>query len=176
MSTAVPIIHAESDGEPLWFNHDLLTLKATVEQTDGAFLFFEERSQRGKMTPLHVHPAEDETFYVLEGEILVHIDGAEHAGGPGAFIAIPRGIPHAFTVTSETARMLVLITPGSAAAEAFFRDAGDPAPERELPPPGPPDIERIQAAAQRHGSVQILGPPPFAPPAEMAQVPSAGDA
>jgi quercetin dioxygenase-like cupin family protein len=176
MTTAVPIVLGESEGEPLWFNRDLLTFKATSEQTGGAFLLLEERSQRGKVTPLHLHPEEDESFYVLEGEILVHIDGAEQVGEPGSFIAIPRGVPHAFTVSSETARMLVLITPGSAAAEGFFRDAGDPAPERELPPPGPLEIERIQAAAERHGSVKLLGPPPFEPPVEVAEVASAGDA
>ena len=176
MPTAAPIVLAESDGDPLWFNRDLLTFKATSEQTAGAFLLLEERSQRGKVTPLHIHPEEDESFYVLEGEVLVHIDGAEHLGVPGSFIAIPRGVPHAFTVTSETARLLVLITPGSAAAEGFFRDAGDPAPERELPPRGPLEIERIQAAAERHGSVRLLGPPPFTPPAEVAEVATAGDA
>jgi quercetin dioxygenase-like cupin family protein len=164
MISVAPIVLAESGGEALWFNHDLLTFKATSEQTGGAFVLFEERSQRGKATPLHIHPDEDESFYILEGEILVHIDGTEQAGRPGGFISIPRGVPHAFTVTSDTARVLVLLTPGSAAAEAFFRDAGDPAPERKLPPPGPPDIERIQAAAERNGSVKILGPPPFSGP------------
>ncbi len=162
MSSAVPIVLPDQEGEALWFNRDLLTFKATSEQTGGAFLFFEELSQRGKATPLHLHPHEDETFYVLEGDVRMHIDGREHAGRPGHFVAVPRGVPHAFTVTSETARVLTLLTPGSHAAEAFFRDAGEQAPERKLPAPGPPDIERIQEAADRHGSVVLLGPPPFA--------------
>lgn len=162
MSRAIPIVLADQEGEPLWFNRDLLILKATSEQTDGAFILFEEQSQRGKATPLHLHADADETFYVLDGEVRVHIDGAEHAGGPGSFVAVPRGVPHAFTVTSETARVLTMLTPGNPAAEAFFRDGGEPAPERKLPPPGPPDIERIRAAAERHGSVTLLGPPPFA--------------
>lgn len=176
MSRAIPIVLADQEGELLWFNRDLLILKATAEQTDGAFLLFEEHSQRGKATPLHVHPNEDESFCVLDGEVRVHIDGAEHVGAPGSFVAIPRGVPHAFTVSSETARVLTLLTPGSPAAEAFFRDAGERAPERKLPPPGPPDIERIQAAAERHGSVKLLGPPPFAPPEQVAAESSAADA
>lgn len=162
MSPAAPIVLADQEGELLWFNRDLLVLKATSEQTNGAFVLFEEQSQRGKATPLHLHPNEDETFYVLEGEVRVHIDGIEHVGAPGSFVAIPRGVPHAFTVTSATARVLTMLIPGSPAAEAFFRDAGEPAPERKLPPPGPPDIERIQVAAERHRSVKLLGPPPFA--------------
>lgn len=163
MTGAVPIVLAEDAGELLWFNSDLFTFKATSEQTGGAFILFEEWAPRGKVTPLHVHPDEDESFYVLEGEVLVQIDGEEHLGRPGSFISVPRGVQHAMMVVSETARALTLLTPGSPSVEAFFRDAGDPAPGRELPPPGPLDLERIRAAAERHDALEILGPPPFAP-------------
>jgi len=114
---------------------------------------------------LHAHPAEAETFYVLEGEALFHLDGAERAMGPGSFVSVPRGVPHAFLVRSATARLLVLITPGSGAMEAFLREAGEPAPERTLPPQRPLDMERIAAAAEHTGAVTILGPPPFDEPA-----------
>ena len=42
---------------------------------------------------------------------------------------------------------------------AFFRAAGEPAPERVLPPDAPPDMAKVGAAAERFG-VEILGPPP----------------
>jgi hypothetical protein len=70
----------------------------------------------------------------------------------------------AYLVTSEVARLLILITPGSGTMEAFFREAAEPAAERALPEAGPLDIERIAAAAERTGAVEILGPPPFAEP------------
>jgi hypothetical protein len=76
-----------------------------------------------------------------------------------------RGVPHAFLVRSATARLLVLITPGSGAMDAFLREAGEPAPERTLPPERPLDMERIAAAAEHTGAVTILGPPPFDEPA-----------
>lgn len=91
--TAFALAHRE--GEALWFNHDLLVFRATSEQTDGAFILFEQTSQRAKTTPLHRH-AEDETFYVLEGELVVHIDGTDHPGKPGSIIVLPRQTPHAF--------------------------------------------------------------------------------
>lgn len=166
MPKAVPIVLGENAGELLWFNGDLFTFKATSEQTNGAFILFEEWARRGKVTPLHLHPGEDESFHILEGEVLVQIDGEEHLGGPGSFISVPRGVPHALMVVSETARALTLLTPGGRGIEAFFRDAGDPAPRRELPPPAPLDLERIRAAAERHGALEILGPPPFAPRAQ----------
>lgn len=161
MAGRAAIIRAEDEGDALWFNNDLLTFKATSEETDEAFILFEELSQRGKVTPMHVHPNADETFCVIEGEIRVHIDGSERAVAGGGVASVPRGMPHALLVTSKTARMLTLITPGNKEMELFFREVGEPATERVLPPPGPLAIERIGMAAERHGSVVILGPPPF---------------
>jgi quercetin dioxygenase-like cupin family protein len=158
------IVLDSGEGEALWFNNDLLTIKATGAQTDGAFLVVEELARRGKVTPLHDHPDEEETFYVLEGELLFHLDGSDRSVGAGGFVSVPRGIPHAFLVTSEVARSLILITPGSGAMESFLRSAGEPAAERVLPAESPLDIERIGAAAERSGAVKILGPPPFAAP------------
>lgn len=162
--TRAPIALEPEEGEALWFNNDLLTFKATGAQTGGAYLLVEEVARRGKVTPLHAHPAEEETFYVLEGEALFSIDGEQRTVGPDCFVSVPPGVPHAYFVTSEVARMLILVTPGSGAMEEFFRDAGEPAAERVLPDPGPLDIERIGLAAQRSGAVAILGPPPFGDP------------
>lgn len=152
------------EGEALWFNNDLLTIKATGADTGGAFLVVEELARRGKVTPLHAHPEEEETFYILDGEVMFYLDGGERSLGAGAFVSVPRGVPHAYLAVSEVMRSLILITPGDGAMEAFFRDAGEPAGERELPPEQPLDIERIGAAAERTGAVTILGPPPFGGP------------
>ena len=161
--TRAPIALDPNEGEALWFNNDLLTFKATGAQTAGAYLLLEELARRGKATPLHTHPVEAETFYVLEGEVLMHLDGEERTVAAGGFVWVPPGLPHAYLVTSESARTLLLITPGTGAMERFFRDAGEPAADRVLPPRGPLDIERIGAAAARTGAVTILGPPPFGP-------------
>ena len=159
--TQAPIVLDPDEGQALWFNNDLLIFKATAADTDEAFVLVEELARRGKVTPLHAHPEEDETFYILEGQALFHLDGREQSLNAGAFVSVPRGVPHAYLVTSEVARSLVLITPGSGAMEAFFRDAGEPAADRALPAEGPLDIERIGAAAERTGAVKIIGPPPF---------------
>jgi quercetin dioxygenase-like cupin family protein len=170
--SGTPFALAHREGEPLWFNHDLLVFRANSRQTDGAFILFEQTSQRGKTTPLHRH-AEDETFYVLEGELVVHIDGADYPGKPGSIIFVPRGAPHAFLVTSDLFRGLILFTPGSEACEGWFRAAGDPALAHELPEPGPPDVARLQAAAQQY-NVEILGPPPFATDVARESLPTGG--
>jgi quercetin dioxygenase-like cupin family protein len=157
----MPVAVGEGEGEALCCNRELLVSKATSAQTDGAFILFERSSQRGKTMPLRRH-REDETLCVLEGEMIVHIDGTNYRGRPGSVIFGPRETPHAFIVTSDLLRTLTLFTPGNESAEAWFRMAGDPAPTRELPEPGSPDVARLRAAAEALGSVEILGPPPFA--------------
>ena len=159
--TRTPAVLDKSEGEALWFNNDLLTIKCTGEQTGGEFLLVEELARGGKVTPLHTHPEEQETFYVLEGEALFHLDGSERAVAAGGFVSVPPGVPHAYLATSEVFRSLILVTPGSGGMEAFFREAGEPARERALPEERPLDIEAIGRAAEHTGAVQLLGPPPF---------------
>ena len=159
MSTAVPIIRGDGEGERLWFaGGGVMTMKVTAEETDGAFVLLEDRMVRGKTTPLHSHPHLDETLIVLEGEILVHAEGSEHRVGARGVAVAPRGVPHAFMVTSESALILALQAPGS--GEAFYRDATEPATAET--DPGRTDWDRLRAAAERHPDIiQILGPPPF---------------
>ena len=160
MSTAGAIIRGDGEGERRWFaGGGVHVMKATAEETDGAFILLEDRMSRGKTTPLHTHPNLDETLIVLEGEILVYAEGREHRVGPRGVAVAKRGAPHAFMVTSESALILALQTPGS--GEAFYRDATEPA-TAETDPERPPDWDRLRAAAERHPDIiQILGPPPF---------------
>lgn len=159
MSAAVSIIRAEGEGERLRFwGGGILTMKATAEETGGAFLLFEDAVTQGKTTPLHLHDDEDELLYVLDGETLVHVDGEDHAVGRGGVAFAPRGVPHAFLVTSPTARLLTLLTPGS--AEPFYRGASEPA-SPGADPSGPIDFSRVREAADRCGGMRVLGPPPF---------------
>ncbi|MDQ3720939.1 MAG: cupin domain-containing protein [Actinomycetota bacterium] len=95
---------------------------------------------------------------MLEGELRLHIDGAERSGGAGDTIGIRRGVPHAFMATTDLARFLVLNTPGG--HDPFFRAGGHPATDRDFANAPRPDLERTRAAAERFG-VQLLGPAPF---------------
>ena len=146
------------EGEKLWFSGGgVHTWKVTAEQTQGMLGVFEDTLERGKMTPLHAHPASDEVVYVLEGEILVHADGNPRTVGKGGVVFNPRGVPHAFTVTSEQARILSIVTPADR-AEAFYRKASTPGES------GPIDFGKVGQAAKETGATVILGPPPFAKP------------
>jgi quercetin dioxygenase-like cupin family protein len=163
MSAAVSIVRADGEGERLRFwGGGVMTMKATAEETGGAFLLFEDLMAQGKTTPLHLHENEDEALYVLEGELLVYLDGNEYPVGPRGVAIAPRGVPHAFLVTSRTARVLTLQTPGS--AEAFYRGASEPA-NADTDPSGPVDFACVRESADRSGGMQVVGPPPFRIPA-----------
>ena len=157
------LVRATDDGERRWFlGGGLHIWKATEADTDGAFILFEDRMDHGKVTPLHIHPDSDETMIVLEGEILMHLDGEEHTVSAGGIASARRGVPHAFKVSGlDGARLLCLHTPGC--CQAFYWGASDPVghDERREVADGPVDMARVQASAKENGGIEILGPPPF---------------
>jgi quercetin dioxygenase-like cupin family protein len=157
MRTADTTVRAAGTGERRWFcGGGVHTWLATETETGGAFLLFEDALDAGKVTPLHLHPDADETFYLLSGEVRLHVDGREHLLAAGSVAVVPRGVPHAFMVTSPKARMLCLQTPGG--GEAFYRQASDVAGDG-IPPA--PDFDRVREAAIATGAIELLGPPPF---------------
>ena len=110
MTTTGLILQDPGAGEKRWFfGGGLHIWKATAEQTNGAFLLFEDHMQAGKMTPFHTHPDADEAFYVLAGEIAVHADGQEHVIPAGGFAVALRGVPHAFMARAETRLLFALL-------------------------------------------------------------------
>jgi quercetin dioxygenase-like cupin family protein len=158
MATTVPVVRQRGEGEHLCFaGGGTLTIKASSADTGSSFMMFEDRVVRGKTTPLHTHPHDEEAIYVLEGEILAHVDGRERRVGERGILVVPRGVPHALLVTSETGLLLTVLAPGT--GEAFFRDASDPAASEA--DTRPPDFDRLRAVAERSDSIELLGPPPF---------------
>lgn len=143
-------------GEDVWFLDNLLTIKARP-MTGARFSVLESTLPAGSHTPYHRHEREDEAFYVLEGTIKIFIEGrAPLVAGPGSYVHIPRGTAHGF-VTLTGLKMLVV-----GEVEGFVemaREAGSPAPRHELPPAGPPDFARLEAACARQ-HITLLGPLP----------------
>ncbi|WP_448811328.1 cupin domain-containing protein [Agromyces bauzanensis] len=158
MNTSTATVRNSGEGERRWFSGGgLHTWLATSAETGGAFLLFEFAGEQGKVTPVHIHPSSDETFYVLEGEIALDLDGDRRSLAEHGLVVIPRGVPHAFMVTSAHATVLTLQTPGT--DEEFYRMASDPAPQGSEATPV--DLDRVRAAARRTGAIEIVGPPPF---------------
>jgi quercetin dioxygenase-like cupin family protein len=70
--------------------------------------------------PLHVHPAFDELFFVLEGELTFQVRDEVKTVAAGDWLLAPRGVPHAFANHgAQPARALIAVTP--AGFERYFR-------------------------------------------------------
>jgi quercetin dioxygenase-like cupin family protein len=150
------IVRDRDQGEQRWFfGGGIHTWKVLAEEANGALSIFEDMVERGKTTPLHVHPEHDEIVFVIEGEIRAYNDGEPRDVAAGGIIVTPRGVPHAFLGISERARLLVIATPG-AKAESFYRGASSEGTSGEV------DFGKIGAIAKATGATAILGPPPFA--------------
>jgi quercetin dioxygenase-like cupin family protein len=101
------------EGPAVWFLNTLSLIKATASQTGGAFGLIEQLAPVGAGSPYHVHRAEDESFYILKGELEFINEGRRFVKGPGAYVFLPRHIPHGFRVVgASTSRFLILTTPG----------------------------------------------------------------
>lgn len=139
------------DGE--WFAGSLLHWHVLSDETGGTFALGEALVRPGGEPPLHVHAREDETFYVLEGEVTFQRGHERIDARPGDAVLMPRGVQHGFAVHSPTARLLQAFTPGG--LERAFRALSAPAPTG---PPNPEDIEAMTAEFAGYG-VEFTGPP-----------------
>jgi quercetin dioxygenase-like cupin family protein len=153
-----PYALENEEGSAIWFLGLLTTVKATGAQTGGAFGLIEQAVPASFASPYHMHHNEDESFYVLEGQITFICDKKRFKAGPGAYLFLPRNIPHGFKVEDTApAKLLILATP--AGFEQFVVEMSEPAKDLTHPPAGPPDMEKLMALAAKY-RIDILGPLP----------------
>lgn len=147
--------HLAGEGDRRWWLGSLAIIKATADQTGGRFTLVEVRENEGE-APLHVHHREDESFWVIEGEIEFQVGGDSVSAGPGSFVFGPRDVPHRYTVKKGPARMLFLFTPGG--FEELLRATSEPAGEGRIPAEGEgmPDLDALPDVARRYGC-ELLG-------------------
>ena len=144
-----------------WHFGSLLIWHVLGAENGGQLTMVETLVRAGGEPPLHVHAREDEAFYVVDGEVLFQRGLERIVAGPGQAVLLPRGIPHGFAVRSNTARMLLVLTPGG--LEEAFRSVSVPADIADLPPhtvasPAPAVLEAAERAFADRG-VTFVGPP-----------------
>ena len=128
------------------------------EETGGSYAQWEAIVPPGGGPILHVHSREDETFFILEGELHIHAGDRDFIARPGTFVNLPRGVPHGFrNESSTTARVLITVIPGG--LEGMFLEAGthlEPG-SQIAPESSPEERERLRAAAPRYGIRFVSG-------------------
>jgi quercetin dioxygenase-like cupin family protein len=143
---------APGEGRTVWVVGDRYPVKASGEETGGAFALIEALVPPGGGPPPHIHRREDEAFYVLEGDLRFHVDGRDIDAGVGSWITLAKGSLHFFkNVGGRPARMLILVTP--AGLERFFLEIGRAATGEGGEPivPTAEDVGRLMAAAPSYG-------------------------
>jgi quercetin dioxygenase-like cupin family protein len=159
MSETAKVIHVgPGAGNAFSAVGDVYRVLASDEQTGGVYALSEIRVSPNNGPPPHVHSRDDESFFVLEGEVTFQIGDETIVAKPGSFLQGPRGIPHTFRNTGKSpARMLVYITP--AGFENFVKEFAQPIPSFDSPamPVTQDEINKLIAAAPKYG-IQILPP------------------
>jgi len=153
------IHHTPGSGKAYSAVGDKYILLATGEQTGGDYCLAEAIVLPGGGPPPHYHTREEESFYVLEGEVTFTASGETILGTPGTFIQIPRNTPHAFSNKSgQLARMLIQCTP--AGFDQFIAKFATELPSIDAAaiPPSPAEIEKLLKIAPDYGIVML--PPP----------------
>jgi quercetin dioxygenase-like cupin family protein len=121
--------------------------------TDGQLMMGRFDVSKGEAPPYHKHTREDEVFMLIKGTALVWYDDQEYEVAEGGVMFLPKGVPHAYRITSDKADLLMINTP--AGIEGMFRASG-----RDKSTPRPLDFEITPnpAIAEQYGNV-IVGPP-----------------
>jgi mannose-6-phosphate isomerase-like protein (cupin superfamily) len=146
-----PLVVAADAGEARWWFAALAVIKATAADTGGRMTIVEVTEPPGSEAPLHVHYREDESFWILEGDVTIEVGDTRIEAHAGDFVFGPCSIPHRYTVGSSGCRMLFITTPGG--FDNLVREMSVPAASRTLPPPSDeePDWEQVAAIARANG-------------------------
>lgn len=157
-STALHVSDEQRLERSRWFGPNLLTFLTTAEETGGAFTLIKCVMRRGFEPPMHVHTKEEESYFILEGEVMYDAGDKKIHARPGDFVQLKRSVPHRFSMITETATFLLIITP-SGFEEMFFQFS-QPAQALELPPlptgrPGKEFFDRMNEVNTRLGVTML---------------------
>jgi quercetin dioxygenase-like cupin family protein len=138
-----------------WLDGGVFSVLLDSAATDGQLTVGRFDVSRGEAPPYHVHTREDEVFMLIKGTALVWSDDQEMELSEGGIVFLPKNVPHGYRITSDTADLLMICTPGG--IEGMFRQAG-----RDLRTPRPEDFrispELLAEAADAYGQI-VVGPP-----------------
>ncbi|GAA0645985.1 cupin domain-containing protein [Brevundimonas lenta] len=147
-------IRRASDGPASIGVGQVAYLSPDGEQAMGQIVLVEAPGYR---TPVHVHHRTDESFYVLSGQLTLHVGGGALVLGPGDYVFIPRGTPHAQGNTGEEpTRLLLSVSSGDFIG--FFHAREELV---KTSPPGHPDYGPRMRALSDVYDVENLAAPPF---------------
>ena len=151
-----------AEGESISVVGDTYRILVSGAQTGGAFAIIDMLiPPKGGPGP-HSHAAMHESFYVIEGEVVVKTKDLTYTARQGSLVSIPEGgVVHEFkNLSHSTAHLLCTVVP--AGLDAMFLEIGQPVPAETFLPPSPlsrAELTRLTAIAEKYG--QKLFPPDY---------------
>ena len=147
-----PTIRKPDEGRTIAVVGDVYRFMATGEDTNGKYAMWEALVPPGGGPPPHVHSREEESFYILEGEITFQIGDEQVVATAGMFANMPVGTPHSFkNESTQPAKMIISVAP--AGLENMFFEIGVPLLEGSTSalPPTKEEIGKLLTIAPRYG-------------------------
>lgn len=145
-NTLEPFHSTREEVRSYWMVDSLWSVLAPAEATGGALSVLDQVMPRRSGPPPHVHDRLHEYFYLLDGVISFQVGQNIQTARTGSLLSIPAGTVHGFAVSSETARVLNLYTPGGFTEQISY--LGTPAAELRLPRPD----EQLPTSADRQNA------------------------
>lgn len=149
--THPPVLRQPNEGQTVAVVGDVYRFMATGDDTDGKYAMFEAVGRPSGGPPPHIHSREEESFYVLEGEITFQVGDDRIVAKAGTFANMPVVSLHSIRNDADKlARMIISVAP--VGLEKMFLEVGQPvAFGQQAPPPSKAEIDKLLDVAPSYG-------------------------
>ena len=148
-----PSIVSESSTSKAWWFLGTLAVLRNPQDSPRTPVVMELTIPPGGSPPLHAHETLDDSFLLLDGQVVVRCGQETAVVRPGGYVVMPRGVEHTFRVTSPTpARMLLVHADDSFLR--FVEAIGTPTDDHRLPRDVDSDLDFDEVArlSAEHGA------------------------
>ena len=134
-----PAIKHQPKAQRSYFDVGIGSVCLSGTDTGGAYCLLEVSLAPGMGVPRHTHTREDETYYVIAGELEVIVGDEVFVLKSGDTLIAPRDIPHQLRNSGDAENHYLLVFSPSG-FEEFLKATAVPAPDNAVAPTEPPAV------------------------------------
>lgn len=127
---------------------DAVTVKVASDESPHGLAIVTVDVPPGSGTPCVTHAAEEEVYFVLDGELLMHTPTEKHLLQPGDMVHLPPLTPHGYRNPGERPARFLAWTVGGPMDHFFVKMA-------ERVHQLPQDLGAMQAVMAEHGVARV---------------------
>jgi quercetin dioxygenase-like cupin family protein len=155
MSTRTAVVEAATDAAPAWWFLDTLVVERRLA-SGSTTTVLEMTLPVGAAPPLHIHHDYDDSFSLLDGQMVIRCGATLRLARAGDWVSVPRGRAHAFRVVGDREARILAVSDSDSFLE-LVRELGEPASPMALPPAGiGPGVDDVFRAFAVH-DVTVIG-------------------